>query len=100
MARKARISIEPIKYFDTEDIKQIRRNTGLSQVIFTLSLGVSPKTFEAWKNGWNQPKKRLAVFGKPYGLTPLLYGSFNQGYFRELKSIPHCPLVKLKHYLQ
>ena len=40
----------------TEDIKRIRQKTGLSQVIFAGSLGVSPKTVEAWENGRNKPE--------------------------------------------
>jgi len=45
--------------FNTDDIKQIRQKTGLSQVIFAGSLGVgvpSPKTVEAWENGRNKPE--------------------------------------------
>jgi putative transcriptional regulator len=47
--------------FNTEDIRQIRQKTGLSQVMANLrfdagSLGVSPKTVEAWENGRNKPE--------------------------------------------
>ncbi|MDR0642054.1 MAG: helix-turn-helix domain-containing protein [Treponema sp.] len=37
-------------------IKQIRQRSGLSQVMFAGSLGVSPKTVEAWENGRNKPE--------------------------------------------
>ena len=53
--RKVKLSIKPVDTFNNDDIKQIRRKTGLSQVLFAGSLGVSPKTVEAWENGRNKP---------------------------------------------
>jgi putative transcriptional regulator len=55
-ARKVKLTIKPVDVFNTEDIKQIRRRSGLSQVMFAGSLGVSPKTVEAWENGRNKPE--------------------------------------------
>jgi putative transcriptional regulator len=55
-ARKIKLILKPVDTFDTNDIKQIRKNTGLSQVMFAGSLGVSPKTVEAWENGRNKPE--------------------------------------------
>jgi putative transcriptional regulator len=55
-ARKAKLTIKPIAVFNTDDIKRIRQKTGLSQVMFAGSLGVSPKTVEAWENGRNKPE--------------------------------------------
>jgi putative transcriptional regulator len=55
-ARKTRLSIKPLSVFDVADIKQIRQKTGLSQVVFAGSLGVSPKTIEAWESGRNKPE--------------------------------------------
>jgi putative transcriptional regulator len=55
-ARKTRLTIKPVAAFNTEDIKHIRQKTGLSQVVFAGSLGVSPKTVEAWENGRNKPE--------------------------------------------
>jgi len=55
-ARKTRLTIKPVNTFDDDDIKQIRQSTGLSQVMFAGSLGVSPKTVEAWENGRNKPE--------------------------------------------
>ena len=54
--RKTKLIIKPVDTFNTDDIKQIRQKTGLSQVIFAGSLGVSPKTVEAWENGRNKPE--------------------------------------------
>ena len=54
-ARKTKLTIKPVCVFNTEDIKKIRHKTGLSQVMFAGSLGVSPKTVEAWENGRNSP---------------------------------------------
>jgi putative transcriptional regulator len=55
-AGRTRLSIKPVDDFNTDDIKKIRRKTGLSQVLFAGSLGVSPKTVEAWENGRNKPE--------------------------------------------
>jgi putative transcriptional regulator len=55
-ARKTKLTIKPVATFNTDDIKRIRRKTGLSQVVFAGSLGVSPKTVEAWENGRNKPE--------------------------------------------
>lgn len=56
LARKTKLTIKPIVTFDTEDIKQTCQKTGLSQVVFAGSLGVSPKTVEARENGRNKPE--------------------------------------------
>jgi putative transcriptional regulator len=55
-ARKTKLTVKPVAEFDTGAIREIRRETGLSQVMFALSLGVSPKTVEAWENGRNKPE--------------------------------------------
>jgi len=55
-ARKTRLTIKPVDTFNSDDIKQIRQKTGLSQVMFAGSLGVSTKTVEAWENGRNKPE--------------------------------------------
>jgi len=54
--RKTKLTIKPVTTFNSEDIKRIRQKTGLSQVVFAGSLGVSPKTVEAWENGRNKPE--------------------------------------------
>ena len=55
-ARKTRLTIKPVVTFDTDDIKLIRQKTGLSQVKFAGSMGVSPRTVEAWEYGRNKPE--------------------------------------------
>jgi putative transcriptional regulator len=55
-ARKTKLTIKPVSTFNNSDIKRIRQKTGLSQVMFAGSLGVSPKTVEAWENGRNKPE--------------------------------------------
>ena len=55
-ARKVKLTIKPVDTFNTGEIRQIRQRTGLSQVMFAGSLGVSPKTVEAWENGRNKPE--------------------------------------------
>ncbi|MFA7671856.1 MAG: helix-turn-helix domain-containing protein [Sphaerochaetaceae bacterium] len=55
-ARKMKITVKPVESFSGEDIKQIRKQVGLSQVVFASSLGVSKKTVEAWERGKNTPE--------------------------------------------
>jgi putative transcriptional regulator len=55
-ARKVKLTIKPVNTFNNDEIKRIRQRTGLSQVMFAGSLGVSPKTVEAWENGRNKPE--------------------------------------------
>ena len=54
-AKKVKPVIKPVDIFSINDIKQIRQKTGLSQVIFAASLGVSPQAVEAWEYGKNKP---------------------------------------------
>ena len=56
LARKTSLTIKPVANYSNDDIKRIRQKTGLSQVMFAGSLGVSPKTVEAWENGRNKPE--------------------------------------------
>ena len=55
-ARKTKLTIKPVDTFNTTEIKRIRQKTGLSQVMFAGTMGVSPKTVEAWENGRNKPE--------------------------------------------
>ena len=54
-AKKTTISILPLDTFTSAEIKEIRNNTGLTQVLFAQYMGVSVKTVEAWEAGRNQP---------------------------------------------
>lgn len=49
------LSIMPIEEFTANEIKDIRKNAGMTQVLFAKYLGVSVKTVEAWEAGRNQP---------------------------------------------
>ena len=55
-AKKAVLSVAPVEYFSASEIKVIRGNTGLTQVMFAKYMGVSPKTVEAWESGRNHPE--------------------------------------------
>lgn len=54
-ARKTTLSILPLDTFTSEEIKEIRTKTGLTQALFAKYMGVSIKTVEAWEAGRNQP---------------------------------------------
>lgn len=53
--KRRMVTIVPVKEYKAEEIKKIRRTTGLSQKLFASYLGVSNKTVEAWERGINQP---------------------------------------------
>jgi putative transcriptional regulator len=55
-ARRVKLAIKPVAAFNNEDIRRIRQKTGLSQVMFAGTIGVSPKTVEAWESGRNKPE--------------------------------------------
>lgn len=50
-----RLSVEPVKKWSAEEVKQIRASTGMSQRLFAEVMGVSIKTVEAWEAGRNTP---------------------------------------------
>jgi putative transcriptional regulator len=69
-ARKTKLTIKPVDTFNHNDIKRIRQRTGLSQVMFAGSLGVSPKTVEAWEAGRNKPEGASRRLLEIVGMTP------------------------------
>lgn len=53
--KKQTVTIVPVKEYKAEEIKSIRKKTGLSQKLFASYMGVSNKTVEAWEAGINRP---------------------------------------------
>ena len=54
-ARTKTMSVEPVPEFEATEIKSIRNELGMTQVLFAGFMGVSPKTVEAWEAGRNMP---------------------------------------------
>lgn len=54
-ARSKTISIAPLPDFNAAEIKTIRTNLGMTQILFANLIGVSKKTVEAWEAGKNSP---------------------------------------------
>lgn len=54
-AKVTKVSVEPIRHYAADEIKDIRLSTGMTQVVFAEFMGVSVKTVEAWEAGRNQP---------------------------------------------
>ena len=54
-AKKITMTVLPLETFSSIEIKEIRKQTGLTQVMFAKYMGVSVKTVEAWESGRNQP---------------------------------------------
>lgn len=55
-AKTTTLTVEPIESFKPEEIRSIRIETGLTQVLFAKYMGVSVKTVEAWESGRNHPE--------------------------------------------
>ena len=55
-AKTTTLTVEPIESFKPEDIRGIRKETGLTQILFAKFMGVSVKTVEAWEAGRNHPE--------------------------------------------
>ncbi len=53
--KRHRVTVEPIKVFEADEVKKIRKSTGMSQKVFASYMGVSDKTVEAWEAGTNHP---------------------------------------------
>lgn len=49
------VTVLPVKEYHADEVKAIRRKTGLSQKLFAGYMGVSDKTVEAWESGKNHP---------------------------------------------
>ena len=54
--KKTTLTITPVEVFTAQDIKDIRNQTGLTQVLFAKFMGVSVKTVESWEAGRNHPE--------------------------------------------
>ena len=47
--------IMPVKEYSREEVRQIRKNAGMTQAVFAGYMGVSKKTVEAWECGRSHP---------------------------------------------
>ena len=54
-AKTVTLSIMPVCRFTPDEIRSIRKKTGMTQVLFAKYIGVSVKTVEAWESGRNHP---------------------------------------------
>ena len=54
-ANTKRMTVQPVYRFEAEEIREIRRNAGMTQTLFAKYMGVSVKTIEAWECGRNRP---------------------------------------------
>ncbi len=54
-ARTNTLKISPVPDFEAKEIRNIRNELGMTQVLFAGFMGVSAKTVEAWEAGRNMP---------------------------------------------
>ena len=53
--KRHKVTVEPVKVYEADEVKRIRNTTGMSQKTFASYMGVSDKTVEAWEAGTNHP---------------------------------------------
>ena len=53
--KRHKVTVEPVKVYNSDEVKKIRATTGMSQKTFASYLGVSGKTVEAWELGRTHP---------------------------------------------
>ena len=55
IVRKRKIEVQPLKEYTHEEIKALRNEQQVSQVIFAEIMGVTPQAVEAWEAGKRKP---------------------------------------------
>lgn len=74
--RSQKVTVQPVPEFDAQSIKAIRKDLGMTQVVFASVIGVSKKTVEAWECGTNSPsgssRRLLETFHKNPSLAQQL----------------------------
>jgi putative transcriptional regulator len=67
------VTVVPVKRYSAQEVKEIRKSTGMSQRVFAEYMGVSNKTVEAWEAGKNHPSgsasRILSMMEKNHQLT-------------------------------
>ena len=53
--RTTRVVVPNVKLFSADEIKDLRKNLGYSQMFFANIMGVSSRTVEDWERGKNIP---------------------------------------------
>lgn len=54
-AKERVLIINPVRKYNSNEIKKIRNKAGMTQAVFAKYMGVSPKTVEAWELGRTHP---------------------------------------------
>ncbi|MBQ6967980.1 MAG: helix-turn-helix domain-containing protein [Lachnospiraceae bacterium] len=49
------VFIKPVKKYNAEGVKKVRKSLHMTQAVFAGMIGVSQKTVEAWESGRNTP---------------------------------------------
>ena len=70
------VTILPVKEYGADDIKRIRKSTGMSLRLFAGYMGVSQKTVEAWEAGTNRPSGAASRLLNMMELDPNLTKEF------------------------
>lgn len=64
-AKRVKLTVAPVPTFNATEIKTLRNDMEMTQVIFAAVMGVSTKTVEAWESGKNKPdgaaKRMLSI---------------------------------------
>lgn len=69
--------ILPVKEYSSKEIRDVRKNAGMTQKVFAMYMGVSIKTVEAWEGGRTHPT------GPAFRLLDILSADNEVGYIVE-----------------
>ena len=53
--KRRMVTVVPVKEYQANQVKEIRKSVNMSQKTFASYMGVSEKTVEAWEAGTNRP---------------------------------------------
>lgn len=70
--RRRVLKLKP-KPYDPRRVKKTRQALGVSQAVFAVFLGVSPKTVQAWERGDLSPNKMACRFMDEIQRDPAMY---------------------------
>ncbi len=80
--RSTRLSVRPVREeISSDEIREVRKELGMSQSIFALTIGVSRKTVESWEAGRYMPDgaaRRLISLLQADPAFPEKYGIINR----------------------
>ncbi len=70
--RRVKLNLEPRRY-TPEEVRWTRERLRVSQAVFAMLMGVSPKAVEAWEAGTNPPKGPVCRLLEEINIDPMAF---------------------------